>query len=529
MDALVINNLSVRFAGSETAAVNHCSLTLKTSNTHCLIGQSGSGKSTVGLATLQLLDNAQVSGSVHFAGRDLLQMPFAHMCALRGKEIGLIFQEPMQAANPLHKVRTLFTNALSAHYGRVSKHLLQATLERLLPQVGLALEHQNAFPHQLSGGQLQRVMIALSLVHSPSLLIADEPTTALDTVSQKNILDLLKRLQQDYQLTLLFITHDMAIVRYMADYVHVIDEGVMVEQGSAHDVIQHPASDYTKTLLAASEHRFMQPSTTAQKTLLVGKDLAVRVARRTVRWWQKKSFNTILSPTSFALQEGKSLGVIGASGSGKTTLGKACLRLLSASGQLLFDGTDLYMLKNKQLRALRPRLQPVLQGLSSALNPRKNVYHTIAEGLYIHNANLPKAQRMSNAAIEQRVYDIVRQVGLPEAIGTRYPHQCSGGQKQRISIARSLIVRPQLMVLDEPTSALDTVTQQEILLLLERLQAQNHIAYIVITHDFSVIRRLCHQVMVLDAGKVVEQGAVATIMQQPQHPATQLLLEAELR
>ena len=522
---LAVRDLAVTFGTGDQAvqAVRGVSFDIARGETLALVGESGSGKSVTALSVLQLLPYPAAShptGSIRFQDRELVGASTRDLLQVRGNRISMIFQEPMTSLNPLHTIERQVNEVLILHKGLSRDAARQRTLE-LLEQVGIpeAAKRLDAYPHQLSGGQRQRVMIAMALANEPDLLIADEPTTALDVTIQAQILKLLKSLQARYGMALLFITHDLGIVRKMADRVCVMTKGRIVEHGPVAQVFDHPQHSYTQHLLSAEpKGRPAAADPTAPEILRLD-DLKVHfpikrgVLRRTV------GYVKAVDGVSIALREGHTIGLVGESGSGKTTLGLALLRLERSAGGIRFDGQDLQTLSQRDLRPLRRQMQIVFQDPFSSLSPRMSVGEIVGEGLEVHRIGTrEERQRM--------IVQALTEVGLDAAARDRYPHEFSGGQRQRISIARALVLKPRLIVLDEPTSALDMSVQAQIVDLLRDLQTRYKLAYLFISHDLKVVRALADEVVVLRHGKVVEHGPAGQVFQAPQTPYTQALIAA---
>ena len=522
---LEVRDLSVTFgAGRDAvAAVKGVSFDIARGETLALVGESGSGKSVTALSVLQLLPypNARhPSGSIRFQGRELVGAAAGELLKVRGNRVSMIFQEPMTSLNPLHTIERQINEVLIVHRGLAHDAARRRTLE-LLEQVGIpeAANRLDAYPHQLSGGQRQRVMIAMALANEPDLLIADEPTTALDVTIQAQILALLKSLQARYGMALLFITHDLGIVRRMADRVCVMTKGEIVEQGPVDDVFDRPQHPYTKHLLSAEPKGRPAAADPASPEILRLDDLKVHfpikrgLLRRTV------GYVKAVDGVSIALKEGHTIGLVGESGSGKTTLGLALLRLERSQGGIHFDGQDLQALSQRELRPLRRQMQIVFQDPYSSLSPRMSVGEIVGEGLEVHKIG-------SDAERTAMIDAALREVGLDPAVRERYPHEFSGGQRQRIAIARALVLKPRFMVLDEPTSALDMSVQAQIVDLLRDLQSRHKLAYLFISHDLKVVRALADEVVVLRHGQVVERGPAQQVFSQPQTPYTKALIAA---
>jgi microcin C transport system ATP-binding protein len=523
MKVLEVNDLSVRFRheGRIIEAVRGVGFAVGKGETVALVGESGSGKSVTALSTVGLLpDSATVTGSVRYNGRELVGAPEAALRAVRGNDISFIFQEPMTSLNPLHTIEKQLGESLSLHQG-LSGAAARARILDLLDKVGIrdAESRLGAYPHQLSGGQRQRVMIAMALANGPELLIADEPTTALDVTIQAQILELLAELKRQEGLSMLFITHDLGIVRRIADRVCVMQNGEIVEQGTTAAIFAHPEHPYTQKLLAAEPRGRPEPVAAGAAEIVRTEGLRVwfpiqkGLLRRTVG--HVKAVND----ATLSIRAGETLGVVGESGSGKTTLALAILRLTPSTGPVVFLGQDLQGRRGADLRALRRDLQIVFQDPYGSLSPRMTVQEIIAEGLGVHGLE-PGRDRTGMVA------DIMTEVGLDPAAMGRYPHEFSGGQRQRIAIARAMILRPRLLVLDEPTSALDMTVQVQIVELLRSLQLRHGLAYMFISHDLRVVRALAHKVMVMRNGDVVEAGEAEAVFSDPKTAYTRELLAA---
>ncbi|MCM8741429.1 ABC transporter ATP-binding protein [Pseudomonas koreensis] len=513
-----IRDLRVAFNGQPV--VHGIDLDIRPGECLALVGESGSGKSVTAHSILQLLDPniTRINGSIRYAGEELLGVHERYLRQLRGNRIAMIFQEPMSSLNPLHTIERQLGESLALHKGLAGVQARERILE-LLELVGIhkPRERLKAYPHQLSGGQRQRVMIAMALACEPQLLIADEPTTALDVTVQRRILLLLKELQQRLGMALLIISHDLNLVRTIAQRVAVMRGGRIVEQASCEQLFREPQHPYSIELLNAEPggHALCLDAT---EDLLQVCDLNVRF-RLGGGGWRAKTYLQAVKGIDLNLQRGKTLGIVGESGSGKSTLGQAILRLIDAEGSIRFAGEALEPLSGKQLRPLRKRLQVVFQDPFGSLSPRLSVAQIIAEGLQVHS-ELNAAQR------EQAVIDVLREVGLDPATRHRYPHEFSGGQRQRIAIARALVLKPDLILLDEPTSALDRTVQKQIVALLRRLQEEHGLTYLFISHDLAVVRALAHDLIVMKEGEVVERGETRELFAAAKHPYTQELLAA---
>ena len=558
---LDIKNLSVSFAGKEV--VHSINFTINAGEKLALVGESGSGKSVTALAILKLVQNAQLGGQVLFDGKDTLQMPEVQLRGLRGDDIAMIFQEPMTALNPLYTIGEQIAEVLETKQA-LSKKAAWARVIELLIETGIPEPERRAlsYPHQLSGGQRQRAMIAMALACKPRLLLADEPTTALDVTLRQQILDLLGSLQKSHHMAVLLITHDLNIVRKFADRIAVMENGRIVEHGTVAAVFANPQHAYTQKLLASKPVRDVveiavsadpahvltgttalgqaedAPSTVSTHVVLAAKNLRVgyAIAKPGFKGWFSKGEFVAVKQATFDLAAGQTLGVIGESGSGKSTLALAILGLTKASGSAFYKHFDaVTQVKPAQAAmqniadvdfasGLRKTIQVVFQDPFSSLSPRMTVEEIVGEGLRIHAPELSAAQR------QQRVLQTLNEVGLTQVqfpgLLQRYPHEFSGGQRQRIAIARALMVQPQTLVLDEPTSALDVTIQKQVLSPLQRLQKERGLSYLLITHDVDVIRAMAHEVMVMKDGDIVEQGSVHAVLDAPQHPYTQRLVAA---
>ncbi len=512
---LELRQLSLQVRG--LPILHELNFSLNAGRTTALVGESGSGKSMTAAAILRLLPpGAAVQGQILWQGEDLLQCSERRLRGLRGGELAMIYQEPLSALNPLHRVGRQISEGIVLHQGSTREQALQRT-RTLMSQVGLRSDLIERYPHELSGGQRQRVMIAMAMANEPRLLIADEPTTALDVTLQRQILDLLHELQERCGLTLLLITHDLSLVRHYSDQVVVMQNGRSVECAAVDTLFQHAQHPYTRSLLAAEPEGKPVPAAPAEtENLLSLRALQVEFAVRSGLLRRIKSRVRALSAINLDLQAGMTYGVVGESGSGKTTLGLALTRLIAAQGQVLFMGEDLMQLSQKALRPWRRHLQMVFQDPYGSLSPRLSIAQILAEGLEVHG--------LSASEQEQRIAQALIDVQLDPALQHRYPHEFSGGQRQRIAIARALALRPQLIVLDEPTSALDRSVQKQVVELLRQLQERYRFAMIFISHDLKVVRALSHHLLVLRAGEVIEQGDAQTLFTHPQHEYTRMLL-----
>jgi microcin C transport system ATP-binding protein len=522
-----VEGLSVDFrggGGNVVHAVKNVSFDIGKAETVALVGESGSGKTVTALSILRLLPYpaaSHPSGVIRFKDEDLMALPLDGLRHVRGNQISMIFQEPMTSLNPLHTIEQQIGEVLKIHRG-LSNSAAQARVLDLLDKVGVEdpKGRLDSYPHQLSGGQRQRVMIAMALANEPDLLIADEPTTALDVTIQAQILDLLLRLKSEFHMAMLLITHDLGIVRKMADRVCVMTNGEIVERGTTHDIFASPQHPYTRHLLA-SEPKGSPPTANAKApTILEAKDLKVWFPIR--RGFLRRTVGHIkaVDGIDLAVKEGQTLGVVGESGSGKTTLGLALLRLVSSEGPIVYLGNRIDGYDSKRMRPLRRDMQIVFQDPYGSLSPRLSVGQIIEEGLLIQKPGMDLAERRA------RVSRALKEVGLDPASHDRYPHEFSGGQRQRIAIARALVLEPKFLILDEPTSALDVSVQAQIVDLLRDLQKRYKLAYLFISHDLKVVRALANAIIVLRHGKVVEQGPARTVFAKPKTDYTKALLAA---
>ena len=519
-----IDNLSISFNAGRNRVVRDVSFDVPRNQVVALVGESGSGKSVTALSILRLLDERAASypsGRIEFEGENLLECDERRLRQIRGDRVGMIFQEPMTSLNPLHTVAKQIGETLFLHKGLKGERARSRTIE-LLELVGIpnASERLNSFPHQLSGGQKQRVMIAMALANEPDLLIADEPTTALDVTVQKQVLELLKSLQGRLGMAVLLITHDLSIVRRYADHVVVMQSGQVVEQNRCRILFENPRHQYTRKLIGGAPSGRPRPVDTEASTLLKVRNLNVRFSTGS-RWLfsRKKTFFQAVDSVDFKLRQGETLGIVGESGSGKTTLGLALLKLTRSEGEISFRGHRTDTLNQHQFRPYRRALQIVFQDPYGSLSPRMSVAEIIAEGLDIHAIG-------SRQERDERIVAALHDVGLDPAVRHRYPHEFSGGQRQRIAIARALVLHPDVIVLDEPTSALDRTVQHQIIDLLRELQRKYRLSYLFISHDLAVVRALSHNLIVLKNGRIVEQGPAEELFERPSHPYTRQLMEA---
>jgi microcin C transport system ATP-binding protein len=527
---LDIQNLSLTFHTEDGASkvLHDISFGVDSGETVALVGESGSGKSVTALTILRLLERTAAvtsTGEINFSGRNILKLPEAQMRHIRGNQIAMIFQEPMTSLNPVYSVGNQLIEPLMLHQ-QLTNHKAQAKAIDLLDRCGIPDPKQRlaSFPHQLSGGQRQRVMIAMALACKPSLLIADEPTTALDVTIQAQILELLKDIQKELDMAVLLITHDLNMVKKISDHVHIMHDGRIVENGPTEAIFSSPQDPYTIHLLNSVPKGEPEPKGD-RKELLTISDLQCHFPIKA--GFFKRTIGKIkaVDGVSLTIREGTTYGIVGESGSGKSTLGMCILRLTDCQGKIIYQGKDntpkdLVLQSQGSLRPLRKELQVVFQDPFSSLSPRLTTEQIISEGLKVHNIGTDKKDR------QRMVFETLREVGLEEDMANRYPHEFSGGQRQRIAIARAIALKPKFLVLDEPTSALDMTIQAQIIQLLQNLQQRYGITYLFISHDLRVIRAMADEVAVMQNGKIVEAGPAADLFNNPQHPYTKSLFTA---
>lgn len=530
---LAIKNLSVNFktpnkeTGGVFRAVDDVSFSIKKGETVALVGESGSGKSVTSLSVMQLLPYPIAShderSSITFKGEELIGKPENYLRTIRGQQIGMIFQEPQSALNPLHTIEKQISETLFLHQ-KMDKDAAKARVLELMDLVGLSglKDRLDAYPHELSGGQRQRVMIAMALANNPDLLIADEPTTALDVTIQAQILELLDALKDKLNMALLLITHDLTIVEKMADRVCVMKHGKLVEENTAKKLFAEPQHSYTKMLLNAQPKSKAPPADDSAPVILEGSKVRIHFPKKKNFFGTATDWVKAVDQIDIVAKKGQTVGVVGESGSGKTTLGQGLLRLIDSQGRIVFDGKDISTLTQRGMKPLREDMQIVFQDPFSSLSPRMSVGQIIAEGLTIHRSHLSKD------AHEALVIQALNDVHMDPDTRHRYPHEFSGGQRQRISIARAMVLRPKFVVLDEPTSALDLSVQAEIVDLLRELQDEHELSYIFISHDLRVVRAMAHDLIVMQNGRVVEAGPAAQIFDNPKEEYTKALLAAAL-
>jgi microcin C transport system ATP-binding protein len=523
---LSVRNLGVAFrqGGEVSVAVEGVSFDIEKGETVALVGESGSGKSVTALSVMRLLPYPAAehpTGEILFKGQDLLKASAKEIRTVRGNDISIVFQEPMTSLNPLHTVERQVAEVLKIHRGLGEQAARKRVLE-LFRQVGIrdASSRLDAYPHQLSGGQRQRVMIAMALANEPDLFIADEPTTALDVTVQAQIIALLRDLQKQTGMAMLFITHDLGIVRRIANRVCVMTKGRIVEQGDTETIFKSPQHPYTKHLLAAEPKGAPPKSDLSRPAVMEAKDIKVWFPIKRGFLRRVVGYVKAVDGIDVTVREGQTLGVVGESGSGKTTLGLALLRLISSEGRIVFLGKDVQGKSRAEMRPVRSDMQIVFQDPYGSLSPRMSIADIVAEGLKIHAPSLSSSER------DRRVAQALVEVGLDPATRHRYPHEFSGGQRQRIAVARAMVLEPRFVMLDEPTSALDMSVQAQVVDLLRELQQRRNLAYLFISHDLKVVRALANDIVVMRAGKVVEQGPAAEVFAAPRTDYTKALMAA---
>jgi microcin C transport system ATP-binding protein len=526
---LVLDRLRVRFG--DALAVDDATLTIERGERVALVGESGSGKSVTALSILRLLRDAEVTGSIRFAGQDLMAKSEREMRGLRGSDIAMIFQEPMTALNPLYTIGDQIAETIMLHDGVQAIEARKRAIS-LLDRTGIAQPDKRvgSYPHQLSGGQRQRAMIAMALACRPRLLLADEPTTALDVTIRAQIVELLLELQRDEAkqrgMAVLLITHDLNLVRHFAQRVAVMERGVLVESGPVERIFAAPEHPYTQRLLQSRPQRSALPVLPIAPVLLEARDVSVEFRTKLpgLRGWFRSGSFPAVANASVTVRQGETLGIVGESGSGKSTLAMALLGLQrTTQGEIEFQGRPLASYRGREQTTLRSNMQVVFQDPFSSLSPRHTIERIVGEGLVLHRPQL------SADARRDKVVSVLREVGLDRTVLHRYPHEFSGGQRQRIAIARTLVLEPRMLILDEPTSALDVSIQQQVLKLLAGLQQKYNLGFVFISHDLDVIGAMAHRVAVMQNGIVVETGEVEKIFAQPAHPYTRKLLKATLQ
>ena len=526
---LSVKNLSVDFTTTERVfhAVKDVSFDVEAGKTMALVGESGSGKSVTSLSIMQLLPYPLAShtpeSSIKFNDEELVGKKDGFMRHIRGSQIGMIFQEPMTALNPLHSIERQIGEILRLHQNMGEDDARKKVCELLdMVQLPMMKQRLKAYPHELSGGQRQRIMIAMALANDPELLIADEPTTALDVTVQAEILELLEELQTELKMAMLLITHDLSIVEKFADEVCIMKQGEIVEQGIAKDVFKKPKDDYSKKLLGSMPTGVAAKPKADSKTIIQGVDMKVHFPTKKSFFGKTTEWVKAVDGIDVEIKAGHTVGVVGESGSGKSTLGYALIRLLNGQGTINYEGANISDFNRKQMTPLRSDLQIVFQDPFSALSPRMSIADIIGEGLKVHQAGLTAEER------DARVVSALEDVHLDPETRHRYPHEFSGGQRQRVAIARAMVLQPKFVVLDEPTSALDVSVQVEVIDLLRELQEKHNLAYLFISHDLRVVRAMAHDLIVMKSGKVVESGKAEEIFNNPKEAYTQTLLEAAL-
>ncbi|RUU80466.1 MULTISPECIES: ABC transporter ATP-binding protein [unclassified Mesorhizobium] len=523
---LSVKDLRVRFRTLDGAveAVKGISIHVNAGETVAVVGESGSGKSQTMMAAMSLLaSNGEATGSVDYRGRNLLTLSKSELNQVRGRKISMIFQEPMTSLDPLYSIGNQLIEPIRRHRGLNAAEAREEALKLLrLVHIPDPERRMKSYPHEMSGGQRQRVMIAMALANDPDILIADEPTTALDVTIQAQILMLLAELQRKLGMAIVFITHDLGIVRRFADRVYVMRQGEVVEEGEAEAIFVNPQHAYTKMLLAAEPAGSKAPPPANAPVLLEGRNVEVTFRIGGGFLAGEPLMLRAVDHISIRLQRNQTIGIVGESGSGKSTLGRALLRLLPSDGLIRFGDRDISQADRQAMRPLRRQMQLVFQDPFGSLSPRMTVGQVITEGLLVHEPDLSGKQR------DQRAVDALREVGLDPNARNRYPHEFSGGQRQRIAIARAMILKPRLVVLDEPTSALDRSVQKQIVELLRKLQADHELSYLFISHDLSVVRAMADYIIVMKQGKIVEEGPTEAIFSDPRHAYTQTLMAAAI-
>lgn len=526
---LNVTNLSVRFKTPDGPfdAVKNISFSLDKGKSIALVGESGSGKSVTALSIMQLLPYPLAShpaGSIRFDGQELIGMPENKLRAIRGDKIGMIFQEPLSSLNPLHTIYKQIAEVIQLHYPTNNKDEIEHRVLELMDLVGLPkLKNRlGAYPHELSGGQRQRIMIAMALANTPDILIADEPTTALDVTIQAQILELLEDLRERLQMALILISHDLKIVEKMCDDICVMKHGEIVEHAVKQKLFDAPSHDYTRMLLASRPRKLNSTANENARILLDARNIHVKFPSKKNFFGKPTEFVHAVNDVSLTIREKHTLGVVGESGSGKTTLGLAILRLIKSTGNINFNDTTISDLNGTSLKKLRSDMQIVFQDPFGSLSPRMSIGQIVGEGLGIHFPDLSKSEQ------EDRIIEALKSVRLDPDTRHRYPHEFSGGQRQRVSIARALVLKPQFIVLDEPTSALDVSVQAQVVELLQNLQTEHNLTYMFISHDLQVVRAMSHDILVMKDGKMVEFGKASDIFDNPKQPYTRNLMDAAL-
>ena len=527
-EVLSVNNLTVEFDGNTTPfrAVDSISYCIEQGDTYALVGESGSGKSVSALSIMKLLGHTSAryaSGEVIFNNENLLLLNERRMRDIRGNQISMIFQEPMSALNPLHTVQKQISEGLMLHQGLPKNDAQDKTIQLLEKvQIPNPESRLKSYPHELSGGQRQRVMIAMALANAPKLLIADEPTTALDVTVQFEILELLDQLKADMNMSILLITHDLGIVKNYSNKVSVMKHGKIVESGKTEDIFNEPTHEYTKELLNSRPSGSAVNYESKNRNIISASDLSVSFSLDDPLFSRSKNWLHAVKNVTLEIDAGSTLGIIGESGSGKSTLAMSILRLVKSHGKIVLNDEDISTYREKQIRPLRKKMQVVFQDPFGSMNPRLNVEQIVAEGLEVHST-------LNRTEIRQRVIDILNEVGIDADSIYRYPHEFSGGQRQRIAIARALILNPELLVLDEPTSALDQAVQIQVLTLLKELQQAHNLTYIFISHDIHLVRSISHHIAVMKDGEIIEYGNTESVYNSPKSVYTKRLIDTAYR
>ena len=523
---LEVKDLSVCFNqnGAVITAAENISFNVFKGQTTAIVGESGSGKSVSAQSILRLLPKETAfhpKGEILFQNKDLLRISETDIRTVRGAHIGMIFQEPMTSLNPLHHIEKQISESLLLHNEKLSYTACKTRVIELLELVGIPSpeERLKAYPHQLSGGQKQRVMIAMALANEPDILIADEPTTALDVTVQKQVLELIKSLQSKLGMAVILISHDLNIVKHYADDVVVMRNGNIIEQGACKQIFNAPTNSYTQALIESDPSGSPSPMKEKAQTILTTKNLNVWFPTKTNFWGKTTAYLKAAVDVSIQVREGETLGIVGESGSGKTTFGLAILKLLQSQGEVYFQDQAIHRFDQAAFRPFRKEIQIVFQDPYGSLSPRMSIFQIIEEGLKIHDLG-------SESEREKQIIEVLKEVGIDPDTRHRYPHEFSGGQRQRIAIARALVLTPNLIILDEPTSALDRTVQVQVIALLRDLQTKYNISYIFISHDLAVIKALSHQVLVMKRGKVIELSDCESLFTSPQETYTKNLLEA---
>lgn len=522
---LTLRNVTIKPSSSSSFTLKIPNFTCYSGQTVALVGESGSGKSLLAGSILQVYgpqSSIRCSMDICFDGQSIIYHDTNALDALRNRDIAIMLQDPQQALNPLHTVYTQLAEVISVHC-HLNRAQLDQAVDVLINDVSLPASLLHRYPHQLSGGERQRVLLACAIAHKPRLLILDEPTTALDMHLQRNLLDRIKQLQEQYAMSILLISHDLNMVRHYADYLYIIDDGCVVEHGEAASIFKTAQNPKTQALLAANDFDISLRNITYDTPPVLSVDNLSLSYRKASAWWSKVDYQAILHRLYFVVFTEENLGIIGESGSGKSSLARAIVQLEDFTGDIRFSDSSIAHLPDKQLQPYRKYIQMVFQDPFASLNPRHCVLDILSEGLLLHYPQLSATDR------EARILQVIYDVGLDSSILTKFPFMFSGGQRQRIAIARALVLAPRVIILDEPTTALDSTIAKKLLHLLLDLQQKYAISYIFITHNCDIVERFCHRVMVLDAGKTVEMGPTLEVFSKPQHPKTRFLLQARFQ